>query len=82
MKITVLDFCQSAVDIITVDEKWLNNDLREALPEWYEDDEWAEKDESERIELFLFEYCGYSDSNIQYMVDCSEIRNRTPKDYN
>lgn len=82
MKIAVLDFNTTTVDIITVDENWLNNDLRNALPEWYEDDEWAAKDESDRIELFLFEYCGYPDSNIQYMVDCSEIRNLTPKDYN
>lgn len=82
MKITVLDFSQSTVDIITVDDKWLNNDLREALPEWYEDDEWVAMDKDERIELFLFEYCGYSNSYIHYMIDCSEIRNRTPKDYN
>ncbi len=81
MKITVLDFTCNSVDIITVDEAWLDNDLREALPEWYDDEEWEAKDESERIELFLFEYCDYSDSNIQYMIDCSEIRNRTPKDY-
>ena len=46
------------------------------------DEEWDATDESERIELFLFEYCDYSDSNIQYMVDCSEVRYRTPKDYN
>ena len=81
MKITVLDFNTTTVDIITVNENCLDNGLREALPEWYDDEEWESKDESERIERFLFDYCGYSDSSIQYMVDCSEIRNRTPNDY-
>lgn len=47
MKITVLDFSCNSVDIITVDDEWLNNDLRESLPEWYDDEEWDATDESE-----------------------------------
>lgn len=82
MKIAVLDFECSRVDIVTVDEKWLRNDLRDALPEWYDDDEWADKDESELIDLFLCDYCGYSSGEIYYMVDFSQVRYTTPKDYN
>lgn len=81
MKITVLDFNSNSVDIINVDEKWLRNDLRDSLSEWYDDEEWAEKDESDLIELFLFDYCNYSGSAV-YMADCSQIQYLTPKDFN
>ena len=81
MKIAILDFSCSSLDTITVSEDWLNNDLREELSEIYEDEEWEAMDDDERLQLFLFEYCNYSDSNIQYMVDYTENRNMTPKDF-
>lgn len=82
MKIAILDFNTNTTDIITVDDEWLENDLRDALPEWYEDEEWAEIDKDEKLNLFIFEYCGYSDGNIEYMVDCDKVQYLTPKDFN
>jgi len=38
MKIAVLDFNTNSVDVISVDDEWLENDLRNELSEWYEDD--------------------------------------------
>ena len=82
MKIAVLDFRSASLDIIKVDEEWLQSDLRNALPEWYDDDEWAQFDESDLIQLFLYEYCNYSASNIEYMADLTEVNKLTPNDFN
>lgn len=80
MKIAILDFSCSSFDVVTVSEEWLANDLRNELSMQYEDEEWEQMDETERLELFLYDYCNYS-FNIQYMVDFTENRNMTPKDF-
>lgn len=80
MKIAILDFSCSSLDVVTVTEEWLANDLRENLSVQYDDEEWDRMDDEERLELFLFDYCNYS-SNIQYMVDFTENRNMTPADF-
>lgn len=80
MKIAILDFLCSSLDVVTVTEEWLANDLRENLSVQYDDEEWNRMDDEERLELFLFDYCNYS-SNIQYMVDFTENRNMTPEDF-
>ncbi len=33
MQIAVLDFNTNTVDVISVDDEWLENDLRDELPE-------------------------------------------------
>lgn len=82
MKIAILDFNANTVDLITVDDNWIDNDLREELPEWYDDEEWHTKSKDDKIEHFIFEYCGYSADNIQYMVDYEKVEVLTPKDFN
>lgn len=80
MKIAILDFSCSTLDVVTVTEEWLRNDLRDNLDEQFEDEEWERMDDDELLDLFLYDYCNYS-SNIQYMVDFTEYRNMTPKDF-
>lgn len=82
MKIAVLDFSTNTVDIITVEQKWLEKDLREALPEWYTDEAWKDvcENEDELIDHFLFTYCNYNPDNIQYMVNFKEVTYFTPKE--
>lgn len=82
MKIAVLDFNTNTVDVISVDDEWLENDLRDELSEWYEDEEWAKVDKDEKLNLFLFDYCGYSDGSIEYMCDYEKVQYLTPKDFN
>lgn len=81
MKIVVLDYTTTSVKIIDVEEKWLEEDLRIALPLEYTDQEWKGiiEDEVELIELFLFSYCNYDLDNIYYMAGVSEIDYYKPK---
>lgn len=82
MKIAVLDFHTSTVDLITVDDDWLENDLQVELSVWYDEEEWLGMSKEDKIEMFIFDYCGYSPSNIHYMVDYTQVLNLTPKDFN
>lgn len=83
MKIAVLDYSINSVEIIDVEEKWLESDLRKALPENFTDEEWEDicNDEDELIKLFLFSYCNYDSDSIYYLAECEEVNYYTPKDF-
>ena len=61
---------------------WTTNGLKTTSETNCPNDEWAKVDKDEKLTLFLFDYCGYSDGNIEYMCDYEKVQYLTPKDFN
>lgn len=79
MKIVVFNEYDCTVDTITVDEDWIESDMRDELVEWYDDEEWAAMPFQSKVDLFIFQFCKYHET-AQYMID-PEKRNFKVTDF-
>ena len=74
MKIAILDYSVGSIDIIEIDENWLDTGLRNALTEKFTDEQWDTIDDDDRVKLFLYDICRYREEDIYYMFGCTETR--------
>ncbi len=88
MYITIIDqnLTNPAVDIIEVPEDFLNGELGEyAISDGRADstNEWDEVPEEEKIDIFMFDYCGYNPGNCNWMItdENPTIQRLTTKDF-
>lgn len=82
IKIAVLQYSSSEVDIISVPLEWLNEEMPEDACASISSEEWQRMDLQDKVEIFLAEWCQYDPSDIHYMIEPNHINHLKHRDFN